>query len=82
MFGDQYTNSPWRDSVTNNATPILIFLITLTVVLFFLNLLPSFHFSLPKIFKDETVGTEKIITNTKTFKEIPIHRLVEIEKQL
>ena len=83
MFGYEYSSSIWKSMLLNNARIFFALIISVILILYFLNILPSFKITrLPQLFSGDSIGREKVYTNIKTYSSMPIEKLLEIERQL
>ena len=79
MFSTEY-NAMLTSSLVKNAGPgILIAVITIGMIIGFLNLFAGFKINVVPSFPSSNL---KVITNKKNYASIPIEKLMEAEKQL
>ena len=79
MFSTEY-NAMLTSSLVKNAGPgILIAVITIGMIIGFLNLFAGFKINVVPSFPSSNL---KVITNKKNYASIPVEKLMEAEKQL
>jgi hypothetical protein len=78
MFKYEYTINPWRDTLAKSIPAVFGFIITVGLLVATLNLFTNIKipFTLPTIFQSKP---ESII---KGYSNIPIEKIIELEKQL
>jgi len=78
MFKHEYIESPWRDTLYNSLPAVIGVAITIGVIVTLLNLFTNIKITAPKFsfFQSEP---EEIL---KGYSNIPIEKIIELEKQL
>jgi membrane-associated HD superfamily phosphohydrolase len=78
MFHYEYQTMAWRDYLTNSAPIVIGVILTVGILIAFLNIFTNVKITMPKIsfFESEP---ESII---KGYSNIPIEKIIELEKQL
>ena len=81
MFKHEYLISPWRDSLKNSVPILFAVIITIGILIATLNIFTNIKITVPKFTVFEP-KEQAFITNKPKYSNIPIEKIIELEKQL
>jgi len=81
MFKHEYLISPWRDNLKNYIPIIFGVIITVGILIATLNIFTNIKITLPKITVFEP-KEQAFISDKPKYSNIPIEKIIELEKQL
>lgn len=78
MFKYEYTINPWRDTLAKSVPAVIGFIITVGLLIATLNIFTTVKINLPALTRFQS-KPESLI---KGYSNIPIEKIIELEKQL
>jgi len=81
MFKHEYLISPWRDYMKNSVPIIFGFIIAIGILIATLNMFTNIKITVPK-FMVVQPKEQAFISDKPKYSNIPIEKIIELEKQL